>query len=70
MTTQTATDLRHHLELLEIERVLALDTALRNDAAYIADLQEEILTTRHAYVGSAVTEIASLWARLSGPQVG
>jgi hypothetical protein len=70
MTAQSATDLRHHLELLEIERVLALDTALRNDAAYMADLQEEILATRHAYVGSAVTEIASLRARLSGPQVG
>lgn len=70
MTAQTATDLRHHLELLEIERVLALDTALRNDPAYMADLQEEILTTRHAYIGSAVTEIASLRAELFGPQVG
>ena len=70
MTAQSATDLRHHLELLEIERVLALDTALRNDPAYMADLQEEILATRHAYVGSAVTEIASLRAELSGPQVG
>ena len=70
MTAQSATDIRHHLELLEIERVLALDTALRNDAAYMADLQEEILATRHAYIGSAVTEIASLRAQLSGPQVG
>jgi hypothetical protein len=70
MTAQTATDLRHHLELLEIERVLALDTALCNDAAYMADLQEEILATRHAYIGSAVTEIASLRAELFGPQVG
>ena len=70
MTAQTATDLRHHLELLEIERVLALDTALRNDPAYMADLQEEILATRHAYIGSAVTEIASLRAELLGPQVG
>ena len=70
MTAQSATDLRHHLELLEIERVLALDTALRNDPAYMADLQEEILATRHAYIGSAVTEIASLRAELLGPQVG
>ena len=70
MTAQSATDLRHHLELLEIERVLALDTALRNDAAYMADLQEEILATRHAYIGSAVTEIASLRAELSGAQIG
>jgi hypothetical protein len=70
MTAQTATDLRHHLELLEIERVLALDTALSNDPAYMADLQEEILATRHAYIGSAVTEIASLRAELFGRQVG
>jgi hypothetical protein len=70
MTAQSATDLRHHLELLEIERVLALDTALRNDQAYMADLHEEIAATRHAYIGSAVTEIASLRAQLSGPQVG
>jgi hypothetical protein len=70
MTAQSATDLRHHLELLEIERVLALDTALRNDPAYMADLQEEILATRHAYIGSAVTEIASLRAELSGAQIG
>ena len=70
MTAQSATDLRHHLELLEIERVLALDTALRDDPAYMADLQEEILATRHAYIGSAVTEIAALRAELFGPQVG
>ena len=70
MTAQSATDLRHHLELLEIERVLALDTALRNDPAYMADLQEEIMATRHAYIGSAVTEIASLRAELSGAQIG
>ena len=70
MTAQTATDIRLQLELLETERALALDTALRNDVAYMTDLREEIAATRHAYVGSAVVEIASFRAQLSGPQFG
>ena len=70
MTAQTATDIREHLELLETERALAMQTALRDDRAYMADLREEIHATRHAYVGSAVVEIASFRAQLNGPQVG
>ena len=54
----TATDIRQQLELLETERALALDAGLRNDVAYMTDLREEIVATRHAYVGSAVAEIA------------
>ena len=70
MTVQSATDIRQRLELLETERALALETVLGNDPAYMADLREEILATRHAFVGSAVVEIASLRAQLRGPQVG
>jgi hypothetical protein len=70
MTTQSAIDIREHLELLETERALALETALAHDAAYMADLREEIVATRHAFVGSAVAEIASFRAALSGAQVG
>jgi hypothetical protein len=70
MVTQSATDIRHHLELLESERAAALATALRDDQAYMADLRDEIHATRHAYVGSAVMEIASLRAVLDGPQLG
>jgi hypothetical protein len=70
MTAQSAIDIRQHLELLEIERAAALDTALRNDVAYMTDLREEIVAARHAYIGSAVTEIASFRAQLSGPQFG
>jgi hypothetical protein len=69
-TAQSATDIRQHLELLELERAAALDTVLRDDLAYMADLREEIVATRHAYIGSAVAEIASLRAQLSAPQVG
>jgi hypothetical protein len=34
------------------------------------DLADEIMATRHAYVGAAVTEIAILRADLSGPLYG
>jgi septum formation topological specificity factor MinE len=70
MTAQSATDIREHLELLETERALAMETTLRDDPAYMADLREEIVATRHAYVGSAVAEIASFRAQLAGPQIG
>jgi len=36
----------------------------------MADLRDEIAAASHAYVGAAVTEIATLRAQLSGPQVG
>jgi hypothetical protein len=70
MTVHIATDIRQHLELLETERALALETTLRDDAAYMADLREEIVATRHAFVGSAVAEIATFRAQLSGAQLG
>ena len=70
MSVKNATDIKQHLALLEHERVLALDTALRDDPRYMADLEEEILATRHAYVGSAVIEIAQLRANLGGANWG
>jgi hypothetical protein len=70
MTVKSASDIRQHLVLLETERALAYQTALRHDPAYMADLKEEIVATRHAYVGSAVIEIATLRAQIIGPQFG
>jgi septum formation topological specificity factor MinE len=70
MPVKTASDIKQHLELLQHEKVLAMDTALRNDPRYMADLDEEILATQHAYVGSAVLEIAQLRADLDGPNWG
>jgi hypothetical protein len=70
MSVKTATDIKQHLALLEHEKLLALDTALRNDPRYMADLEQEILATRHAYVGSAVVEIAQLHAELGGMNWG
>ena len=54
----TACDVKNHLENLHSERALALTTPLRHDRAYMADLDEEILATRHAWFSSAVLEIA------------
>jgi hypothetical protein len=61
---------RGHLLKLEAERALARDTGLAEVASYIADLDEEIALCRQLYVASAVTEIATLRAEISGPQIG
>jgi len=65
-----AADAKNHLDLLHTERALAMSTPLRHDAAYMADLDEEILATRHAWISSAVLEIARLREDLSGAQAG
>ena len=70
MTTQTPTptaaDVRERLQLLFVERELAAIEGLSENAAYMADLEDEIASTRAAYVGAAVTEIATFRAELSG----
>ena len=70
MTAQTpiptATDVREHLQLLLVERELAVVEGLAGNAPYMADLEDEITATRAAYIGAAVTEIATLRAELSG----
>jgi hypothetical protein len=69
-TTPTAVELGEQLELLYAERALAALEGLGENAHYMADLEDEITATRDAYVGAAVTEIAVLRARLSGPLLG
>jgi hypothetical protein len=68
--TLTATDVKHHLDLLHEERQLALEIGLAADGAYMADLEAEITACRAAYVGAAVTEIATMRAELSGALLG
>jgi hypothetical protein len=68
--THTATDVKRHLDLLHEERQLAVQIGLAADGAYMADLDDEIAAVRAAYVGAAVTEIATIRAELSGPLVG
>jgi hypothetical protein len=66
----TAVEVRVHLAQLEAERALAVSTGVADIDAYMADLEVEIEATRELYVASAVTEIATLRAELSGAQVG
>jgi hypothetical protein len=61
----SAIEMQDRLQELQLERALALTEGLE-----LADLDEEIASTRDAYVGAAVTEIATLRAALSGPQLG
>jgi hypothetical protein len=63
-------DIHTHLQELQAERALASIEGLAGGSAYMADLEEEIEATNQAYVGAAVTEIATFRAELSGPQVG
>ena len=74
VTTKTtgidAAELRERLGLLLVERALADVEGLTANAAYAADLDGDIAATRSAWVGAAVTEIATLRGQLSGRQQG
>lgn len=65
-----AIEVQVHLSELLVERALASIEGLACDSAYLADLDDEIEATRHAYVTAAITELAALRAELSGPEVG
>jgi hypothetical protein len=66
----SAIEIQTHLLELQAERTLASIEGLALNSAYMADLDGEIETTTRAYVGAAVTEIATLRAELFGPQLG
>ena len=66
----SAIEVHAHLLELQAERTLASIEGPAADSAYMADLDGEIEATTSAYVGAAVTEIATLRAEPSLPQVG
>ena len=66
----TALDARNELRRLEAERLDAVEAGLGANALYMTDLENDIEASRAVYSGRAVTEIATLRAQLSGPQVG
>ena len=66
----TATDARNRLHALQAERLDAVEAGLGDNTLYMADLENDIAQSHAAYVGLAVTEIATLRAQLGGPQVG
>ena len=74
VTTRTtgidAAELRDRLVLLLVERALADVEGLTANAAYAANLDADIVATRSAWVGAAVTEIATLRGLLSGRPQG
>ena len=66
----TTTELHTQLLALRAERAAASLVGLDGHAAYLADLDRETEATHRAFVGAAVTEIASFRAALGGPLLG
>jgi hypothetical protein len=69
-TTRTAADIQADLRLLYVEHALAEIEGLTSDAGYMADLLDDIREHKSAFVGTVVTEIATLRAELDAPQRG
>jgi hypothetical protein len=65
-----ASQIRAHLERLNLERLEAESVGLTACRAYMKDLDEEISECRAAFVGAAVTEIAVARGELSGRLLG
>ncbi len=66
----SATDVRHHLDDLLAERSLADAQGLLDVDAYRSDLDTEIAVVRSAWVGAAVTELATFRGQLYGRPQG
>jgi hypothetical protein len=63
-------DLRIRLGLLIAERHAATAAGLGDNGVYMTELEHELAAAHAAYLGLAVTEIASFRGELRGPQVG
>ena len=66
----TATDARLQLHRLQVERLDAREAGLGENVVYMTDLENDIASSRVAYLALAVTEIASFRAQLSGHNEG
>jgi hypothetical protein len=66
----TALDMRLQLSRLMAERLEALQSELAANATYMEDLEADLAAAREAYVGLAVTEIASLRSALGDARYG
>ncbi len=66
----TAYDLHNHLLELQAERALAEETGVAGIASYMEDLERDIARSHAAFVGAAVTEIATFRGELSGRNWG
>ena len=68
--SESASEVRSRIFALEAERLEAIEAGLGSNATYMRDLDTELDASRVAYVGMAVTEIASFRAQLDGPLRG
>ena len=66
----TSQDMLLPLERLLIERDQARMTGFRDNDFFMDALEDDLASARDAYVGIAVTEIATLRGQLTGRQVG
>jgi hypothetical protein len=66
----TAAELHTQLRELQAERALAETTGVAAIASYMADLERDIAQSHAAFVGAAVTEIATLRGELYGRNYG
>lgn len=65
-----SSEIRARLLELAQERLDAEGHGLHRDAAYMADLEDEVASCRRAYLTAAVTEIAVLRGELFGRGAG
>jgi hypothetical protein len=66
----SAHDMWLQLGQLKAERIDAIEAQLGSNVVYMRELEDDLIAARHAYVGLAVTEIATLRGELSGQQFG
>ncbi len=66
----STSELRQHLDNLRTERAYAEAVGLDHNDLYMNDLEVEYEAYTHAYVGSAVTELASFRGQLFGRPQG
>ena len=69
-TPISAAHLQQELRLLYAERSLAELEGMSADPVYMTDLLDDITAHESAFIGAAVTEIATLRAELGGPLRG
>jgi hypothetical protein len=68
--TMSAHDLHNQLLELRAERALAEETGVAHIRSYMADLERDIARSQAAYVGAAVTELATFRGELDGRNFG
>lgn len=66
----SAHDLHNQLLELQAERALAEETGVARIGSYMADLERDIARSHAAFIGAAVTELATFRGELSGRNWG